>query len=739
MKPFNTLGRWIGDAFKQKFVNYPDVVGSFDILRSFLGGNFAWSKSKGLSTYQKSLYVFACVRKIAQKTASIDFELNKIKNTSGDKEEVFVHPALDLLYRPNPFQTKTEFYEKYMINKLLTGESFVLKVRSAGPGSEVVELWNLRPDYMKILIDASDPRLIKGYEFNKTDGSKVVFDADDIIHDAYPSPLDEFGGMSALQPARVRIETEQFASEYQANFFKNNARPDFILQTDGKIGGDQKDEMRDSIDKRHKGTKNAGKYMLLEGGLKYQQVSISQREMDYIEGMKFTRDDILVAFHVPKPIIAITEDVNYANANTAMEIFLNETIQPEIARLCEKLNEHLIYTEYGANFYVDYDKNFLPENEKEKAEIDQILVGSGIKLLNEAREERGMEPMIGGWSLYRPISDVAVGGLPQNAGKKLATRSKKAIFRGRGKAHQFLEKREEVEADLYQKVYKIMKKGGHLDGITLQQPEAHAQKESTGKGKVLKLIAPENREKYANVVNKQIDNKSERFQPEIIKFATEQKERVKAALADAYDTAKHFDLNMTKALKGAFDKAAENKILSEISFPFLQEFMTSAGEEALGAVNPAETFEVNAEISKMIKDRAKRMAKQVNDTTVDSLASAIADGLSAGEGIQELTARVEGVYSQFSTYRAELIARTEATAANNLGFIEGYKQSGVANAKEWIATGDGKTRDSHAILDGSVVPLEQLFANGLKYPGDPSGPGAEVVNCRCVLAPAFRE
>ena len=61
--------------------------------------------------------------------------------------------------------------------------------------------------------------------------------------------------------------------------------------------------------------------------------------MDYIESLRFTRDDILVAFHVPKPIVAITDDVNLANAQTAMTIFLSETIYPELVRLEEKINE----------------------------------------------------------------------------------------------------------------------------------------------------------------------------------------------------------------------------------------------------------------------------------------------------------------------------------------------------------------------------------------------------------------
>jgi HK97 family phage portal protein len=731
MDPLKILSK-IGGAFREKSVesSYPALEGGFDVFRSFVFDLGGMSQTRALETYGKSLYVFACVKKIAQKTASINFELYRIRNQDGDKEEVFVHEALDILYRPNPFQTKTEFYEKYMINKLLAGETFVLKVRSNGPGSEVVEMWNLRPDRMTVIIDKNDPKLIKGYKFSKMDG-EVVFDADDVIHDAYPSPLDEFGGISALRAARVRVDTEEFANNYQANFFKNNARPDFILETPGKVSGDQKEEIREAWNKRHQGAKNTGKGAILEGGLKYQQVSISQREMDYIESMKFTRDDVLVAFQVPKPIVAITDDVNLANAKTAMEIFLKETIEPEINRLCEKLNEHFVYPEFGEVFFIDYSRDFLPTDEKMQAEIDEIEIRAGMKLINEAREERGREAVDGGWNLYQPLSNVPVGGLPQKSvGGSRVRDTRKGVFRGRGKAFRMIGISNQVEKTIYEELAKDKK-------IKVVLKDDEAEETEVAEPKVTKYIKPEIREKYVDVVLKAIDAKGDRFKPEIEKYADGQMQRVMRSLAERYEAVG--PEMRQKAVDGAFDVKQENALLAEISFPFIEEFLRSAGEEALLAVAPEKTFEISDALMKQIKERAKVMAKEVNATTVEKLSTTLAEGVAASETIQQLTDRVQEVYKEYPAYRSEMIARTEATAANNAGFIEGYKQSGVANAKEWISTGDDRTRDSHRSLDGKVVAIDKKFSNGLMYPGDASGPASEVINCRCVLAPAFLE
>ena len=698
----------------KKFFTVPTISGGFSI---FSGESWdqSFSKTKAMGMYGRSVYVYACVSKIAQKTASIDWQFYRIKNKGGDKQEVFIHEAIDLLYKPNPFQTKGEFFERYVINKKLSGEAFVLKIRKNGPGSKVVEMWNLRPDRVTIVKDKD--LYIRGFEFNTSNGT-VLFDPADIIYDSQPNPLDEFSGMSALFAANTRVETELNAVTYQRNFFQNSARPDFILKTTNRVTNAQKEDIRDSWEKRHKGALASGRGAFLEGGMEYQQISISQREMDYIESLKMTRDDILTAFGVPKPIVAITDDVNLANAQTAMEIFISETIVPEIKRLTERLNEDLIGPEFGDVFYIDFIDP-TPKNIKEKSEIQQIQIQSGVLLINEAREELGLDPLAGGDTLYQPISNIAVGGRTTPTQKTIKG-NPLTIFRGRSKALKFLEVREEVMKHIEREAAKKV-------GIAAQSVVNKMERKD-----VRKIVPEEIRLAWADTINKAIDNKSDSYKKSINNYAEDQMARVISELKSDKSFA-------SKALKGLFDLTKENKLFAEISIPFITEFVVSAGKEALQSITPQNEFDVTESIQKYIKERAKIIAKQINDTTLDKLSSTLAEGIDAGEGIADLTKRVEGVYSEYPTYRAETIARTETTAANNKGFTEGYRQSGVANAKEWIATNDSRTRDSHSHADGEVVKLDDSFSNGLDYPGDPSADPAETINCRCVLAPAWKE
>ena len=84
-------------------------------------------------------------------------------------------------------------------------------------------------------------------------------------------------------------------------------------------------------------------------------------------------------------------------------------------------------------------------------------------------------------------------------------------------------------------------------------------------------------------------------------------------------------------------------------------------------------------------------------------------------------------------------ARTAVTGAQNAGRIDSYtaaQKMGIKLKKEWLATLDGRTRHSHAMLDGEQVDNEKKFSNGCMFPGDPNGPAAEVYNCRCTLIAA---
>jgi SPP1 gp7 family putative phage head morphogenesis protein len=126
------------------------------------------------------------------------------------------------------------------------------------------------------------------------------------------------------------------------------------------------------------------------------------------------------------------------------------------------------------------------------------------------------------------------------------------------------------------------------------------------------------------------------------------------------------------------------------------------------------------------KDKAWN-AKAINSQMIQ--------GILQGETIPEMAARLQNV-TDMNEAAANRNARTMTTSAENSGRMDGMKaaeEKGLVYEKQWMATNDDRTRESHAELDGESVPLDETFSNGLQYPGDPEGDPGEVYNCRCTM------
>ena len=666
-----------------------------------------WSDRSYLEAYGKSLYVYACVSKIAEKVASINLKLLKITNSQGDTQEIFDHPALDLLYKMNPFYTKEEFIETDVINRKLTGDSFILKIRNTQ--GQVVELWNVRPDLVSIF---SDPvNFINRYEILKADGGKVSIQPQDMIHIKYPSPLETFFGLSPLSSAKTRVDTEQYATEYQRDFFLNNGRPDAVIEIAGDLDKEQKAQMLAGWDKSHKGRGKSSKIGLLTGGAHYNQISLSQREMDYIESLKFTRDDILVVFKVPKPIVAVTDDVNRANAETAQRIFLGENIIPEMRKWVNKLNEELISPDFGEEYYLDFDDPMPLDRETKLLEY-QAGIDKWITI-NEVRQDLGLEPIKGGDSLFRPLTDVMVG-TPNSFYQPEEVKHFNRLY-GKRVLKAKLKMREEfkkevirVEKIVKEKVEKIICKAGEISKYSLFKDK-------------------EKRKQYCDYKIKDVDRKSKRMKTLVISLANQEKDRVIARL-------KKTDPKTKPDIKALLDKENEINAFKKMIMPLYISIFKEAGDDALSLLGIDKPLDLSKQkavvgknIMKLLEARALLFAKSVVSTTLDKLVSTLTLGIEAGEGIPKLTDRIQDVYGEFSTYRAETIARTETNSVVNEANIEAYDQSDVVKWKEWVATLDDRVRDEHLMMDGEIVKLHDNFSNGLDSPSEP--------NCRCTVAP----
>lgn len=125
--------------------------------------------------------------------------------------------------------------------------------------------------------------------------------------------------------------------------------------------------------------------------------------------------------------------------------------------------------------------------------------------------------------------------------------------------------------------------------------------------------------------------------------------------------------------------------------------------------------------------------KKWNNRQVQSV---MTQGILQGESIPKIAKRLAVAVAEKNAYSHYRAARTMTTSAENAGRMDSYKRAegmGIKMGKTWLAAHDSRTRSSHREYDGMTIPLDDEFAKGLKFPGDPDAAPAEIYNCRCTL------
>ena len=152
-------------------------------------------------------------------------------------------------------------------------------------------------------------------------------------------------------------------------------------------------------------------------------------------------------------------------------------------------------------------------------------------------------------------------------------------------------------------------------------------------------------------------------------------------------------------------------------------------------------------VEALVGDRPNLLPKPKPDIPKDKrwhkqkITNAITQGILQGESIPDIAKRLQAV-TDMDRKAARRNARTATTGAQNAGRIDSYKDAeklGIKLKQEWLATLDGRTRDSHRMLDGERVEVGKRFSNGCRYPGDPQARPEEIYNCRCTLVAAIED
>ncbi|HEY9021534.1 MAG: phage portal protein [Paracoccaceae bacterium] len=282
---------------------------------------------------------FRCVKMLAEAAAALPLVLQ------GAGQRFETHPVLVLLGNPNPAQGRAELLEALYAQLLLTGNGYVeLVTDEVGAFSE---LHVLRSDRMSLIPGADGWPVAYDYTVG---GRKHRFAVNTplapICHVKSFHPQDDHYGFSPMQAAAQAVDVHNAASRWSKALLDNAARPSGAIvyrgaEGQGSLSNDQYDRLVSEMESHHQGARNAGRPMLLEGGLDWKPMGFSPSDMEFQQTKESAAREIALAFGVPPMLLGIPGDATFANYQEANRALYRLTVLPMATRVVASLAEWL--------------------------------------------------------------------------------------------------------------------------------------------------------------------------------------------------------------------------------------------------------------------------------------------------------------------------------------------------------------------------------------------------------------
>ncbi|KKX28063.1 phage portal protein [Rhizobium sp. LC145] len=310
------------------------MAGGFAIVAGEGAAHWSGRSYAALSRggFMKNPVAHRAVRMIAEAAAAVPWL------AYDGATELAEHPALGLLARPNGRQSGPDFFEALYGHLMLSGNAYV---EPLALGGELRELHLLRPDRVS-LVEGRDGWVV-AYDYRAggvtrrlpaeaTEGGQGLA----LLHLKLFHPLDDHSGFPPLAAAGAALDLHNAAASWNKALLDNSARPSGALVYQPKDGGnlspDQYQRLKDELEAGYSGAVNAGRPLLLEGGLDWKSMGLSPKDMDFIEAKNAAARDIALGLGVPPMLIGIPGDNTYANYQEANRAFYRLTVLPLISR-----------------------------------------------------------------------------------------------------------------------------------------------------------------------------------------------------------------------------------------------------------------------------------------------------------------------------------------------------------------------------------------------------------------------
>lgn len=344
--------------------------------------------------YQQNPIVNACVYLTARAAASVPLSIVR-----GDKP-VDIPDLVALLKRPNPVMDGHAFRIATISDLLLAGEFFAERV---DVGKRPKELYRWNPG--QTTVNPGKDGFPESYTFKVGNGQRtipvdVVKGVLPVMHVKEYNPIDDWRGLPNIDPAAFAIDMHTGALRWNNALLNNGAQPSGALvygpkEGSDKLTDDQWARLKAELDDTFSGAKNAGRPLLLDGGLDWKEMGFSPKDMNFGEGLNASARLIALAFGVPPLILGIPGDNTFANYAEANKAFYRQAVLPLLGQWCRAMS-YWLGPAYGADICIEPDADDLEVFADERAaEWDRIEKSTSMTI-NEKREHQGLKPIEGG-------------------------------------------------------------------------------------------------------------------------------------------------------------------------------------------------------------------------------------------------------------------------------------------------------------------------------------------------------
>ncbi|MGV3576158.1 MAG: phage portal protein [Devosia sp.] len=302
--------------------------------------------------FMRNPVVYRCIRLIAETANRVPLTVRV------DGKVVSEHPLKSLLQRPNGRQSGAEMLEAVYAYLQTAGNAYL---QAGIVDGGVKALFVLRPDRMRVVAGGDGWPVAYDY----TAGGRTVRISQEtaplpgILHMALFHPMDDHYGMGPLEAAQTSLDIHNASAQWNKALLDNAARPSGALVYSaggGTLTEEQFRRLKEELEENLSGAANAGRPMVLDGGIDWKAIAMSPREMDFIEARHAAARDIALAFGVPPMLLGIPGDNTYANMAEANRALWRQTLVPLVVRVSQELSLWLGPAFEGAEVVPDFDE-----------------------------------------------------------------------------------------------------------------------------------------------------------------------------------------------------------------------------------------------------------------------------------------------------------------------------------------------------------------------------------------------